>query len=123
LTQLLLNISIRIFFTCFSTSSISFSMFWSHMLQLARAQRQAGKDTTCWLKVKLWTISSCMSAHSNNSLCTPALSPTVESAGSWGRTQLLTNCWNNYRDVCAMFLGDVDNYQPTKNCMCVLGLT
>jgi hypothetical protein len=44
-----------------------------------------------------------------------------------GRTQLLTDCWNNYRDVYALplnsvVLGDVLNYRPTKNCMCALGL-
>jgi hypothetical protein len=38
--------------------------------------------------------------------------------GGQGRAQLLADCWNNYRDVCAlplnaMFLGDVDNYRPT----------
>jgi hypothetical protein len=68
-----------------------------------------------------------MWGHSHNRSCTPALSATDESAGSWGRTQLLTDCWNNYRDVFAltlnaMVLGDVDNSRSTKNCMCALGL-
>jgi hypothetical protein len=40
----------------------------------------------------------------------------VEKRPARGRTQLVNDCWNNYRDVCALnavVLGDMDNYRPT----------
>jgi hypothetical protein len=41
-----------------------------------------------------------------------------ELAQMWYSSELLNDCWNNYRDVYAlplnaMALGDVDNYRPT----------
>jgi hypothetical protein len=86
------------------------------MLQLARARRQARKNTLLTegqimhdFQLYVWVLPGHVRRRSRQQL---------SRGGSSGRTQLLNDCWNNYRDVYALplnavVLGDVHNFRPT----------